>query len=330
MSADLQKRFKELAKGLGVYVGGKLATQNDLSAFRRPRCDALSSRFGPTCPGAAARGADPRRMERLRSGAFHGGAIQWDEAWTMDDSVQPLFPAPSWRYSVAAGRRPSRRRRLCAPIRARCRCAMRRGARLPADRGRKVQGGGKVAETDRGAIQRRFGLSRSVPPGRDAGAADAVFRRAQIARPPGAGPIGAVGMSRRSSQEKKPWKSQPGVENQVEAQFIRPTLLGESILPYRIFRLYEAVIPVSDSGEILDAKAARDRGFDKLAGWMRKAEAVWGAHNTTELSFNEQLDYFGKLGTQFPIASFRVVTRKQELNRRLVCCETHACQSTIN
>jgi hypothetical protein len=30
----------------------------------------------------------------LRSGAFHGGSIQWDEAWTMDDSVQPLFPVP--------------------------------------------------------------------------------------------------------------------------------------------------------------------------------------------------------------------------------------------
>ncbi len=67
----------------------------------------------------------------------------------------------------------------------------------------------------------------------------------------------------------------PPIENQVEAQFIRPTLLGESILPYRVFRSFEAVIPVTEKGEVLDAKGALDRRVDHLAGWMRKAEAVW-------------------------------------------------------
>src|SRR5207249_1830835 len=32
MSGDLQKRFKELAEGENIYVGARLATQNDLSA----------------------------------------------------------------------------------------------------------------------------------------------------------------------------------------------------------------------------------------------------------------------------------------------------------
>jgi hypothetical protein len=41
MSDDLHKRFKELAKGENIYVGGKLATQNDLSALFFGRAVAL-------------------------------------------------------------------------------------------------------------------------------------------------------------------------------------------------------------------------------------------------------------------------------------------------
>jgi hypothetical protein len=46
MSADLQKRFRELAKGERVHVGGKFATQNDLSALFAVRAVALYLRAG--------------------------------------------------------------------------------------------------------------------------------------------------------------------------------------------------------------------------------------------------------------------------------------------
>ena len=96
MSGDLQTRFRELAKGCGVYVGGKFATQNDLSALFTARAATLylrgSGRIAFVLPLAAlTRG----QFERLRSGSYHTGAIQWDEAWTMDDTVQPLFPVPA-------------------------------------------------------------------------------------------------------------------------------------------------------------------------------------------------------------------------------------------
>ena len=61
----------------------------------------------------------------------------------------------------------------------------------------------------------------------------------------------------------------------VEAEYLRPVLLGESILPYRVFHPFEAVVPVTEQGEVLDAKAAANRGIDGLLGWMRKAEAEW-------------------------------------------------------
>ena len=117
-------------------------------------------------------------------------------------------------------------------------------------------------------------------------------------------------ISRRNTQEKKPWKSLPSIENQVEAEFLRPVLLGESILPYRLFPTFEAVIPVTDAGEVVDAKAASDRGLDRLAGWMRKAEAVWDVHSVAAMSFKGWLDYYGKLTAQFPIPSLRIVYAK--------------------
>ena len=91
----------------------------------------------------------------------------------------------------------------------------------------------------------------------------------------GTNPSAPFVASRRSSQEKRPWKDLSEIENPVEAEFLRPVLLGESILPYRVFRPFEGVVPVDEKGNVLDAEAAANRGIDGLHGWMAKAEAVW-------------------------------------------------------
>ncbi len=103
MSTDLQKRFKELAKGERVYVGGKLATQNDLCALFLVRAEALYLRSGGKIAFVLPLAALTRgQFERLRSGSFMSARIAWDEAWTMDESVWPLFEVPS---CVVFGRR---------------------------------------------------------------------------------------------------------------------------------------------------------------------------------------------------------------------------------
>ncbi len=63
-------------------------------------------------------------------------------------------------------------------------------------------------------------------------------------------------------------------------------------------------------GEVLDAEAAANRGYDGLFGWMRKAEAVWNEHRSTESGFAQQLNHYGKLSVQFPLATLRVVYAK--------------------
>lgn len=57
-------------------------------------------------------------------------------------------------------------------------------------------------------------------------------------------PKGMIGIaSDRRSPEKEPWKSLPSVSGAVEKRFVRPVLLGETILPYRILQPRLTVIP---------------------------------------------------------------------------------------
>ena len=96
MSDDLQRRFRELAKAERVYVGGKFATQNDLAALFTVRATSLYLRSGGRIAFVLPLAALTRgQFDPLRKGSFSSARIAWDEAWTMDDSVQPLFPVPS-------------------------------------------------------------------------------------------------------------------------------------------------------------------------------------------------------------------------------------------
>jgi hypothetical protein len=126
----------------------------------------------------------------------------------------------------------------------------------------------------------------------------------------GGDPTAPFVISRRNSQEKQPWKSLPGVEHRVEAEFLHPVLLGESILPHRVWRAFEGVVPVTADGTILDAEAAANRGHSGLRGWMAAAEAIWNASRPSAMSLPQQFDYYGKLAAQFPLSRLRVVYSK--------------------
>jgi hypothetical protein len=124
----------------------------------------------------------------------------------------------------------------------------------------------------------------------------------------GSDPSAPFVASRRSSQEKKPWKELPGVEHRVEAEFLHPVLLGESILPFRVFRPFEGVVPVTAQGDALDAKAAANRGHTGLNGWMTAAERVWKENSESgDMTLIERWDYHNELGAQFPIPKLRIV-----------------------
>jgi hypothetical protein len=308
MSADLQKRFKELAKGEHVYVGGKFATQNDLASLFTVRAAHLylrsAGRLALVLPMATlTRG----QFKELRRGAFGSICVVWDEIWTMDDSVHPLFPVPS---CVVFGRRRASARAMPDTVRAYSGSLPFRDApeNIADDRLRVTENApalevGKF--TGGSAYRKAFRQGATLVP-----RMLCLVERKAIGRL-GMDLSAPLVMSRRSSQEKAPWKSFPGIENRVEREFIKPILLGESILPFRLWRKFEGVIPVDNNFSVLDSEGAANRGLDGLRGWMRKAQEIWdSAPDRGGMSLIGRWNYHNELGAQFPMSGFRVLYAK--------------------
>ncbi|NDD63128.1 MAG: hypothetical protein EBZ36_03980 [Acidobacteria bacterium] len=308
MSADLQKRFKALSKGERVFVGGKLATQNDLCALFVVRATHLYLRSGGRLAFVLPMAALTRgQFERFRSGSFNSTRIAWDEAWTMDESVSPLFPVPS---CAAFGRKRALSQAFPKTVRAYSGSLPYRDApeaiadkrltvvdRAPALSVAKFEGGSEY--------RKQFRQGASLVP-----RMLCFVDRGPVGRL-GTDPTAPLVRSRRTSLEKKPWAQLAGVEGRVEADFLRPIYLGESILPFRVYRGFEGVIPVDAGGRILDAKAATSRGIDGLGGWLRKAESIWYENSDDPgMSLTRWWNYHNKLTSQFPISPVRVVYAK--------------------
>jgi hypothetical protein len=307
MSEDLQRRFRELAKGERVYVGGKFATQADLSGLFTVRAALLYLRPGGRIAFVLPLAALTRgQFEQFRAGSFTNVKIAWDEVWTLDDSVQPAFPVPS---CVVFGRRRATARKLPDKVRAYSGALpLRDASEETADKLLTVtEGAPRPAEgvfVGGSGYRKAFRQGATLVP-----RMLCLVERQRVGRL-GGDPTAPFVASRRNSQEKPPWKSLPGVEHRVEAEFLHPVLLGESILPYRLFRSFEGVVPATKEGALLDAQAAANRGFAGLHGWMSTAEAVWNGSRPSEISLVQQFDYYGKLRSQFPIAPLRVVYSK--------------------
>ena len=134
-----------------------------------------------------------------------------------------------------------------------------------------------------------------------------------LVEPAAAGPLGGASdaplvASRRSPQEKAPWKHLDPLTGNVERQFLRPVYLGESVAPFRLLSPPLGVIPWDPQSGLLDAGSAGLAGYSHVAAWMANAEQIWIENRSSDrLSFADQLDYYGKLTAQFPPPPLRVV-----------------------
>lgn len=317
MSADLQTRFRALSNGERVFVGGKFATQNDLCALFTVRASHLylrpAGKLAFVLPLAVlSRG----QFEKFRRGSFGSYCIAWDEAWTMDDSVTPLFPVPACavfgRKRAIAQKMPDKVRAYSGAL------PMRDAPEEMADENLTVSEG--VDAPTEGVFSGGSPYRKSFSQG-----AILVPRMLCLVERKAMGRLGAdpsapMVMSRRTSLEKEPWKSLPGIENQVEARFLRPVYLGESILPYRVFQTFEGVVPYEANygplsqrtADALEEDVKRNESYKNISGWLNAAERTWNDNRAaaTTISFIEQLDFFGKLSAQFPIAPVRVLYAK--------------------
>lgn len=306
MSADLQTRFKELAVGERIYVG-TIPSHNDLCALFAARSSHLylrpSGRLAFVLPLAALTRA---QFEKFRTGRYASYNVAWDEAWTTDVKVGTagaIFPVPSCvlfgRKRAIAAKTPDLVREYSGSVPMRDAPEAMADAhlvvrdRVPApDTAQRTGGSAYRTAFRQGAIliPRAFVLVERKLSGRL-----------------GSNPAAPLVVSRRSTQEKRPWRDLPSLENNVETEFLHSVLLGESVLPYRLFRTFEGVIPVTDDGVLLTSAAAADQGHQHLSAWMKAAEAAWDANGKGKRRFVEQLNYIGQLSSQFPMSPFRVV-----------------------
>jgi hypothetical protein len=120
---------------------------------------------------------------------------------------------------------------------------------------------------------------------------------------------------RISAIDKPPWKSIDPPHGAIEAEFLRPVLLGESIAPFRLLIQALAVVPARGH-ELLVASAAVNAGYRHLAAWLRDAEAKWVAHcskradGTPRMTLHQRLDHMRGLSAQLSATGMKVVYTK--------------------
>ncbi|HWQ27742.1 MAG TPA: N-6 DNA methylase, partial [Dehalococcoidia bacterium] len=311
MSPSMQKRFRDECQRRGVWAGGKVATHQDLSAYFFARCVELYLRDHGTIafvmPYAA---LNRKQFEGFRRGWFGGSdevfaTVRFTDAWALDEGVQPLFPVPACVLFA--------RRSETGPLPSRILAAT-----------------GTLPRRDATPEEAAAALEwRQVPwpgaPALEAGSAyRAAFRQGATMVPRmlccvQPVQIGRLGMrmdaplveSRRTPQEKEPWRSLPPVQSNVEAKFLRPLYLGESVAPFRLLDPVLAVVPwEEETGRLLDAATSLRSGYLYVSRWLEEAERLWRQHGRSALSFIEQIDYYGKLSAQFPTAPIRVLYAK--------------------
>ncbi|MBI2872968.1 MAG: N-6 DNA methylase [Chloroflexi bacterium] len=317
MDRDTQQRFREECQRRGLWAGGKVATHQDLSGYFFVRCVELYLK--PTgviafvMPYAA---MSRRQFQGFRSGTYGTSRgvgqifaiVQFTEGWAFSDDVQPLFQVPSCVLFGRPGAAPGKA--LPATVLAASGTLPRRDA--------------SPAEAEAALVWRK----QPWPPVSDEEAAGSPYRdlfrqgativpRVLCVVQPA--PLGALGgnpaapvvESRRTSQEKPPWKHLPALRGNVEEEFLRPLYQGESVAPFRLLEPVLAVIPLEQGGNrLLDAPAAQKAGYLHLASWLGQAERLWAEHGRGGLTFAQQIDYWSKLTAQFPIATLRVVYSK--------------------
>jgi SAM-dependent methyltransferase len=315
MTRAQQKSFKAMSSVRGLWAGGTLATNQDLAGLFVARCIELylqpGGSFGFVMPWAVLpTGSD---SDAGAHGGFRAGTyacpsglmkVAFEQAWDLHKVKPPFFPLPACvvfghrqhgqqgahplqpDYSEWAGRFDTE----CATwAEAEPHISMNAAEAVPARGGPSPY---SSTFTQGANIVPYFLFNVTVEESGPLGTAEGKV----------------VIRSRRSSNERAPWKDLPPLRGRVEERFIRRVYTGAAIMPFRCLPpSTRAVIPLNEQGLVASDPELLERS-PGLANWWREAERVWVAHRNGEgLSLIEQLDFRGKLSRQLPVAGHRVV-----------------------
>jgi SAM-dependent methyltransferase len=313
LSAPMQARMRAACQELNLWVGGVLATQQDLCALFTVRAVQRYLKPGGRVAFVLPYAVLNRPVfAGLRRGDHRQVQIAWDAGWSLDETVRPLFPVPA---SVMFGRRAA-----CGVLPATVR---RFEGALPRRDASEAEADGAL-RVEAAAVWPPIPTLAGASPyrARFKQGATIVPRRFWFVERLSGGRLGAsqaapLVRGRVGGQDKAPWKTVEPPHGPVERQFLRPLLLGESLAPFRVLAPALAVVPVDERGQVIDSSSARRDGFPRLADWLQACEGKWEAHAakaadnaSLKMSLSERLDHHKTLSQQFPVATLRVAYAK--------------------
>lgn len=311
MTAEMQHAFRLLSEERALWAGASVATNQDLSPLfvlrAIERYLVPAGRFGFVMPWSVLRG---RQYEGFRRGRYElrdhvAVAVKFARPWDMHGVKPSFFPVPS---CVILGTRSADAIAEALPEE-----VTTWSGRLPRPNlGWDVAA--KHVKHGTGAVTRAAALAPGAgSPYQDrfSQGATLVPRMLFMVEEKAAGPLGMGAgrvsvKSRRSSNEKKPWKTLPALEGSVDRQFVMKVHVGDTLLPFRLLEPLRSVIP-ADGSVVMDSTDDRIAQYPGLHDWWRQAETVWNRNRlkSTQLSLREQLDYRRKLSDQLPLVPGR-------------------------
>lgn len=305
MTSSMQARFKSLSKDRDFWHNDTTATHQDLAGLFVARAVERylkpGGRLAFVVPNSV---IDRDYWSGFRRGMLDGAAVAFDLPWDLRRIRPHLFPRGS---AVIFGTRGPQAvsmpaRALVWSGRAPHRHADADTSTLLTQAIADLHVG--AADDDRSPYATRFTQGATLVP--------RALCRVELAAVSSLGvPAGrAAVVTKKSATEKAPWKDLPPMTGVIESEFLRATLLGEHVVPFRLSDPDLFVVPLTSRGEILSDNHPKIDAYPGLATWVRAAESAWTEHGKGRMTLAERLDYMRGLSQQVPAPSRRVVYAK--------------------
>jgi hypothetical protein len=324
MSAAMKDRLREALQSYNLWVGGSLATHQDMCALFWARGAERYVREGGSLalvlPYAV---LNAPLFAAMRDGSMQRVRVGITGGWGLE-RVWPIFGAQSGSSTTSTcvlfgerdreGPPPAQIDRWVGELPRRDASEAEAAAVLHHVRTQWPRPRTLIAASP---YRRRFRQGATLTPRRFFLVEQAAVGRLQSRReaPRVQGRVGNL--------DKRPWTTVQPPEGPVERSFIRPIALGESIAPYLVLGLATAVVPMED-GSILTSASADSHGHRGLSAWLRDAEAKWNEHSNKDadgnprMSLAERVDAMGTLRAQANRTTIRVLYTKA--GTRLSAC----------
>lgn len=313
LSADMKERLREALQSYNLWVGGPLATHQDMFALFWARGAERYLRQQGTLalvlPYAA---LNAPVFAGMRDGSMEGVRVTITSGWGLE-RVWPIFGAQSGSSTTStcvlfgqrdlAGRPPAEIDRWVGILPRRDASEAEATEALTHARAAWPRPRTLVSASP---YRRRFRQGATLTPRRFFLVEHAASGRLQSRRdaPRVRGRVGNL--------DKRPWSAVEPPEGPVERTFLRRIALGESVAPYRVLGYLTGVVPM-EGETILTAASAHAHDHRGLAAWLRDTEAKWnehsnkGADGSPRVTLAQSLNHLQKLSAQAVRSPVRVI-----------------------